>query len=285
MCAHGERGTLNRRSGIIAVLSVAVPAMLALSACDGADQVASDQSLRVVSYNIRHGRGMDDSLQLPRTIATLRALNADIVALQEVDERVERSGSVDEAAALGEALGMHHAFGAFMPYQGGRYGLAILSRHAIVESREVRLPDGNEPRVALAVRVRLADGREAEVVNVHFDWVEDDSFRFAQATELTRVLDTLSLPYLLLGDFNDLPPSRTLALFRDRGREVAKPADAHFTFPAEQPVKEIDYVFTSPAAAWCHDSARVVPEPLASDHRPVLAMVTLRHTSGCPPPP
>lgn len=258
------------------MLSLVLPAVLILGACDG----ERDQQLQVVSYNIRHGRGLDDSLDLSRSIAALRALDADIVALQEVDDRVLRSGSVDEPAAMGSALGMHHAFGSFMPYQGGRYGLAILSRHPIVESREIRLPDGHEPRVALAARIRLPDGRAIEVVNVHFDWVEDDGFRFAQATELVRFLDTLSVPFILLGDFNDLPPSRTIALFRERAHEVAKPADAHFTFPAGVPVKEIDYIFVAPADAWRTKGAHVVDEAAASDHRPVRAILALLRPDG-----
>lgn len=254
----------------------ALVALAVLATVGGACAPADPEALRVVSYNIRHGRGSDDSLDLARTAATLRALDADLVGLQEVDDRVARSGSVDEAATLGSALGLHHAFGAFMDYQGGRYGLAILSRHPVVAQQAARLPDGNEPRVALFARVRLPDGREVMVVNVHFDWVEDDAFRFAQATALAAHLDTLSLPYVLLGDFNDLPASRTLALFRDRAQEVAKADGARLTFPAPQPVKEIDYVFVAPGAAWARHGATTIDERVASDHRPVLAVLGLQ---------
>ncbi|HUG27420.1 MAG TPA: endonuclease/exonuclease/phosphatase family protein, partial [Gemmatimonadales bacterium] len=99
-------------------------------------------TLRVVSYNIRHGRGMDGEVNLERTAAVLRQLTPDIVALQEVDNRVTRSGGEDQAAVLGGLLGMEHAFGSFMDYQGGQYGMAILSRHPIVRVDPVRLPEG-----------------------------------------------------------------------------------------------------------------------------------------------
>lgn len=226
---------------------------------------------RVVSYNIRHGRGTDERVDLDRTAAVLRALAPDVVGLQEVDRVVQRSGGIDEAAHLGRALGMAHAFGAFMPYQGGEYGLAILSRHPIVRATPIRLPDGNEPRVALAATIVPAPGDTVVVVNVHFDWVDDDSFRFTQATALTQVLDTLRHPYLLLGDFNDEPGSRTLALFHARAMEVAKPATDRFTFSSTAPVKEIDFVFAAPRDRWRALGARVITEPLASDHRPVVA--------------
>jgi endonuclease/exonuclease/phosphatase family metal-dependent hydrolase len=231
--------------------------------------------LRVVSYNIRHGRGMDSEVNLERTAAVLRQLSPDIVGLQEVDNRVTRSGGEDQAAVLGGLLGMEHAFGAFMDYQGGQYGMAILSRYPIVRVDPVRLPEGNEPRIALAVELALPGGARVMVVNVHFDWVGDDGFRFAQAEHLAAYLDALTLPYLLVGDFNDEPPSRTLGVFRTRAVEVAKPGGAGFTFPAAEPEREIDYLFAGPGAAWAVGAGEVVPEREASDHRPVLGMVTL----------
>lgn len=233
-------------------------------------------TVRVVSYNIKHGRGNDNVVNIPRTAAVLRALAPDIVGLQEVDRLAERSGKVDEALVLGQSLGLHHAFGRFMDFQGGAYGMGVLSRFPITQSREVRLPDGNEPRVALAVDVRLPDERLLTIVNVHFDWVQDDGFRFAQAQKLTEFLDSVTNPYILLGDFNDEPGSRTLGLFTARADEAIKPRTDHFTFSSTDPVKEIDFIFMAPRAAWTTGEVRVIDEKLASDHRPLLGVVTLR---------
>lgn len=246
--------------------------LVAVLGCQPADPV----TLRVVTYNIRHGRGMDGEVNLERTAAVLRQLTPDIVALQEVDNRVTRSGGEDQAAVLGGLLGMHHPFGAFMDYQGGQYGMAILSRHPIIRVDPVRLPDGNEPRIALAVELEIPGGARVMVVNVHFDWVSDDGFRFAQASHLSSYLDALTMPYLLLGDFNDEPASRTLDLFRRRAVEAAKPPGAGFTFPSGEPEKEIDYLFAAPAAAWDVGAAAVIAEREASDHRPVVGVVTLK---------
>ena len=95
------------------------------------------------------------------------------------------------------------------------------------------------------------------------------------ATALTRYLDALKTPYVLLGDFNDEPASRTLALFKSRAVEARKPDGDHFTFSSTEPTKEIDFIFTAPAAAWRAHEVRVISEPLASDHRPVLAVLEL----------
>lgn len=246
------------------------------------EYTAAPETWRVVSYNIRHGRGSDDRVDLQRTAAVLRVLDPDVVALQEVDEGVTRSGGEDQAARLGELLGMHHVFGAFMDYQGGRYGMAVLSRCAIRRVEAVPLPDGNEPRVALAVELERpsGDGEPLTVVNVHFDWVQDDGYRYAQARELARYLDGLAGPLILIGDFNDHPDSRTLGLFRGRALEAAKPAARRATFPAHAPAREIDYLFVAPAGAWEIAEVDVIPETAASDHRPVLAELRLMRTEA-----
>lgn len=218
---------------------------------------------------------MDNVVDLERTAGVLRALQPDIVALQEVDNRVMRSGGADQAAVLGGLLGMEHAFGAFMDYQGGQYGMAILSRHPIGDVVAVPLPEGNEPRVALSAEVTLPDGRRVRVVNVHFDWVQNDSFRYAQAEAVAAYLSGREIPHILTGDLNDEPGSRTVALFQERLVEARKPAEARFTFSSTEPRKEIDYIFAAPAGAWEVGGAEVIPEEVASDHRPVVATLRL----------
>jgi endonuclease/exonuclease/phosphatase family metal-dependent hydrolase len=244
---------------------------------------------RVVTYNIRHGRGMDGRVDLARTAAVLGRFSPDVVGLQEVDHVVVRSGGVDQAGTLAAMLSTpddrwHAAFGEFMPLQGGRYGMAILSRFPIERSWSIPLPTGNEPRIALAARVVPTAGEPFTVVNVHFDWVDDDAFRFAQASRLAAVLRGMETPYVLLGDFNDQPGSRTLGLFREIAREAEKvdaagqPAKGRdrLTFSSDKPEIEIDFIFLGPAGAWEPTTSRVEEEPMASDHRPVVAEVKRR---------
>ncbi|QDU83166.1 hypothetical protein Pla163_02630 [Planctomycetes bacterium Pla163] len=233
-------------------------------------------TLRAATYNVRHGEGSDGVLDLVRTADVLRELEADFVGLQEVDLGVARTNGVNQPLALADALGMHPAFGSFMDYQGGRYGMAILSKHPLVDTYALRLPDGNEPRVALIAEARLPDDSTVLVVNVHFDWVDDDGFRFAQARALAEHLAELDRPFVLLGDFNDGPDSRTLALFRELATEADKPDAARSTWPADEPRVEIDFVFAGPPAAWNVGPARVVDESVASDHRPVVAELVRR---------
>lgn len=251
------------------------------SADDGAarNEPSSSVPLRIVTYNIRHARGMDGAVDLARTADVLRSLTPDVVALQEVDDRAARSGGVDQAAELGQRLGMHAAFGSFMDFQGGRYGMAILSRYPLAEVDPLRLPDGHEPRVALVAHVRLSNDEILTVVNVHFDWVDDDTFRFTQAQAVVEYLRGLQNPFVLLGDFNDQPGSRTHRLFSELAREAVKPERDRFTFSSTDPTVEIDAIFTAPVSRWTHGDVRVHDEPVASDHRPVSAFLLL-HPAG-----
>lgn len=240
------------------------------------DRLPRDEvPLRLATYNIRHGEGNDHRVDLERTAAVLDELKPDFVGLQEVDLGAGRSGSVNQPRELGRTLGMHAAFGAFMDFQNGRYGMAILSKHPLTDVRALRLPDGNEPRVALFATARLPDDRLVTIVNVHFDWVDDDRFRFAQAHALADELRRLDRPFVLLGDFNDTPESRTIELFREWAIEADKPQDDSFTFSAQRPVQEIDFVLFDRKANWQIDSVRVIDEPMASDHRPVLVEARL----------
>ncbi len=251
-------------------LVLLVAALLAATPAPRVDDIT------VATYNIRHGRGNDQVVDLDRTAAAIRAFDADVVALQEVDRSVLRSGSADQPGVLGAALGMHHAFGAFFPYQGGEYGLAILSRFPIRREHALRLPDGNEPRVALLAELELPSGARVLVVNVHFDWVADDTLRFKQVDALGAVLDTVSLPTILLGDFNDVPGSRTITRWASTFEVLTKPEADRFTFSATTPTKEIDHIMVKPASAWEGRSAVVVADSVTSDHRAVVARIRLR---------
>lgn len=237
--------------------------------------LSTETTLRTVSYNILHGVGMDKKLSVIRTAKRIHDLQPDIVGLAEVDLNCRRSGSVNQPRELGQALGMYSAFRKFMDHDGGEYGMGILSKFPIVEVTSLELPPGGEPRVALMAEVLLPNDERVLVVHVHFDWIDGDTVRFAQAQKLQQHLQTVKLPIVLLGDFNDQPGSRTLELFEDY-LEAEKPEGDHLTWPADEPEMEIDFVFAAPADRWSVKGTYVVPEEVVSDHRPVFTELTLK---------
>ncbi|HEX9698842.1 MAG TPA: endonuclease/exonuclease/phosphatase family protein [Acidobacteriota bacterium] len=243
----------------------------------GGGVVANPQEpvrLRILAYNVHHGAGNDEVLDLERIAALIRSLEPDLVALQEIDERTERTGGVDQAARLGELTGMEPVFGPFMDYQGGRYGMAVLSKLAFTEPINHRLPPGPEPRTSLAIRARLpGDAGELVFAGIHFYRTEEE--RMAQARRLLEVLEGESALVILAGDFNSTPGSPVMELI---GETFAIPAkgDDHLTFPSDAPAREIDFIAYRPAARFTVIEQRVIDEPVASDHRPLLLVVELR---------
>ena len=225
----------------------------------------------VVAYNIKHGRGMGGKLDLKRTAETIRKLLPDVVALQEVDNRCKRSGGVDQAAWLGEKLGMHHAFGKFMNYGGGEYGMAMLSKYPIIRSEAHRLPDGAEPRCALEIEIEI-NGKRASFVSIHLDWTKE-TLRVAQAKALIEKLSDRAHPVFLVGDFNAGRDSETLAVLSAHWTALKKMEEKE-TFPSDGPKVEIDFILVPKESEWEKRECEVIEEPLTSDHCPVMTVLS-----------
>lgn len=240
----------------------------------GDEYVAGTDTLRIVAYNIHHGAGMDEVIDLDRIARLIVSLQPDLVALQEVDSVVERTRNVDQASVLSDLTELTAHFGAFMPYQGGHYGMAVLSRWPIVSVTNHRLPDGEEPRAALAVRVRSPKtGRELDFVGIHL--YRSEAERLAQAERLMEVYRREPRPSILAGDFNSQPGSVVLDSLKTMWYFVEKGSD-RFTFPSTGPEREIDFVAYRPVSAFVVGRQRVLDEPVISDHRPLFVELVWR---------
>ncbi|MFT7680100.1 MAG: endonuclease/exonuclease/phosphatase family metal-dependent hydrolase [Planctomycetota bacterium] len=244
--------------------------LLLLAACQ-VGQGTPASPLRILAYNIRHGAGMDDKLDLERAAQLIRSHDPDIVTLQEIDNSCTRTGGVDQAAWLGEACGLHSAFGAFMPYQGGEYGMAVLSRYPILKVHNLRLPDGSEPRIALGIEVLTPQG-PVTVVSIHLYRTEAE--RLAQAETLMDYYRDWDHPVVLAGDFNSQPGTAVMQRLAEDFTEIPCSGN-HFTFPADAPERQIDYCLVRPGSRMHAGSMRVIDEPLISDHRPLLIELSL----------
>ncbi|MEC8251916.1 MAG: endonuclease/exonuclease/phosphatase family protein [Planctomycetota bacterium] len=249
---------------------LAVALTLLLLGCQAGPAGAA--SLRVVTWNIHHARGLDDRVDVARIAAELEALDADFVLLQEVDVGVRRSGGVDIPAELAAALGMHAAFEKNIPYQGGEYGNAILSRWPITSraNRRYQMLRRDEQRGLLTVTVHSPHGALA-IGCTHIDSRTDDAERMKNVPEILETVAQREL-FAVGGDFNDLPDSRVHRALSealiDCWREAGAGTDGG-SYPAAAPIKRIDWLLRAPRSGWRASSARVVPTD-ASDHRAVL---------------
>ncbi len=241
----------------------------------GAGQAA--HSLRVVTYNIRYGRGLDGVVDLERLARTVSDLAPDIVVLQEVDRNNPRSGLVDQAQWLGRRLGMAVAYGPNLNLGWTQYGNAILSRFPILEAENAALPGRWEPRGLLRATVELPGGDRLAVYTTHLGLQRQE--RAHQVAALLALLPAGS-PLVLAGDFNSRPDEPWLQAVADRL------VDAHavagdgpgYTFPSGAPSARIDHVFVSEPFS-VTAAGPVVSD--ASDHLPVVADLVLpRGTAG-----
>lgn len=247
--------------------------------------------LRVLSYNIHHGEGLDGKLDLERIAGVIKAAKPDLVSLQEVDRGATRTGKADQLAKLAELTGMKSAFGQAMAYDGGGYGIGILSRFEIGATRTVPLPGApkEEPRCLLLADVSVPDdSRPGKVRQVRFGATHlnhrNAAERLAQAKHMLTAVPA-DIPAIIAGDLNAVPESPEIRALTEKYLDAtARPLPARadpraeerlLTWPADRPRSKIDYVLPGPAAAWRAIEAVVIPEAVASDHRPVLAVIEL----------
>lgn len=243
--------------------------------------------LRVATYNIHAGAGMDNVFDLDRQTAQLRALDADVIGLQEVDVHWDtRSQWRDVAAELAERLDMQVSFAPIYsldPTTPGaprrEYGVAVLSRYRIVSAENhditrlsTQVPDPvPAPAPGFGEVVVQVKGVPVHVYVTHLDYRPDPSVRMAQVADTRRIMAEDRGRKVLLGDFNAEPGAPELAPLWN---ELADADPGAPTFPALDPVKRIDFVAVSKDGVRVRDAA--VAETLASDHRPVVADLLLR---------
>lgn len=251
--------------------------------------------MRVATFNILHGRSPGDGrVDLERYGDAVRTLDADVLALQEVDRNLPRSAHADLTAVAAEAMGaVEHRFVAALSGSPGAtwigatgeeqpdsagYGIALLSRYPVTGWEVVRLPGvptpvpmwfrgsrrpvlvRDEPRVAVAATIRTPHG-VITVVNTHLSFIKWWNGR--QLHNLVTAVQAAVRPLLLVGDLN-LGPARAQALTGMR------PLATHRTFPRRVPFEQIDHILADGDLEVRHSEAQELP---LSDHRALVVEV------------
>lgn len=164
-------------------------------------------TIRVATFNMAAARVSS----LTEIAKAIKALNADVVAIQEVDVLTDRSGNVDQPKKLAELTGLNIEFGRAIDFDGGQYGLAIASKYPILKTEVTQLPSGNrEQRIVFEAHIDVPGfNAPITVFNAHLDTKEDPTMRVGQVRELNdTAIDTRGIK-ILLGDMNDVPESVT----------------------------------------------------------------------------
>ena len=236
--------------------------------------------LRVLCYNIHYGQGTDGKYDVERLAEVINAAKPDLVALQEVDVGVRRSGRVHQARRLGELTGMAVRYGPTQHYQGGLYGNAVLAKLPILDVAIHPLPYTEStpelvtyPRGAIAVTVRHDQFGPLVFISTHFqhNLAED---RLAQAKQINHLFAGDDHSAILAGDMNAVPDSEPIAELLTKWSNATDEENSP-SAPSTKPTSRIDYIFYRPSQQFRLIHAEVIDESIASDHRPVLAVLEL----------
>jgi endonuclease/exonuclease/phosphatase family metal-dependent hydrolase len=218
--------------------------------------------LRVATYNIRHGEGMDGRVDLARTAHVIGALKADVVALQEVDRGWERSGKVDQVAELERMTGLHIRFWPTVVREdGAEYGIAVAGP-ALLEASFEMLPriGTEEPRGVIRIE---APG--VTLLATHLSRAR--KARAVQTDRLGAMASSVG-PVVVMGDLNQA--RRYLRPLHEAG--LHEGAARLRTLPSTRPRRQVDHVLAGGGArvttAW-------TPRTTASDHCPLVAVVEI----------
>jgi endonuclease/exonuclease/phosphatase family metal-dependent hydrolase len=169
---------------------------------------------------------------------------------------------------------MHAEFGKAIDYEGGTYGLAVLSRWPIVSADTQPLPNapGREPRIALTVRVKPFDhGPVVQFTNTHLDQGREPENRHAQVTSLNELLGHGTGPSILAGDMNARRETDAMQILEGEWMNTSL-LDADPTMVV-RPRSRGDHILVRPAESWRVVDWQVIDESVTSDHRPILAVL------------
>lgn len=233
-------------------------------------QAKKVRKVRLTSYNIQHGAGMDGKVDYVRQARILKKAHADVAAIQEVDSVTKRNGGLYALEEIGRKAKMHSTFAPAIKFQGGKYGIGILSKKRPLSVHRIPLPGREEPRMLV-----VAEFKDYVVACTHLSLTDED--RLASVPLIVEEARKWNKPFVIMGDLNDEPGS---LFYKEMEKDFLFLNPSYDkTFPADAPNICIDHVAIlkptiSPDFTLSYYRTWVGEEPY-SDHRPLHAVVGL----------
>lgn len=228
-------------------------------------------TLNVLSYNVRNCTGMDGKRDIARVAKVIESTAADVAGIQEVDSVTGRSKGAYILGDLASECLYRPVFAPAIDYDGGKYGIGILSKERPISVTRIALP-GREEQRALVV----AEFENYRLANTHLSLTPDDALASVAIIEGYAKANN-DKPFIITGDWNTKPGEPALEAMKEAGFAIVS-GEENATWPADNPTDCIDYVAVyrpddhGVACIGC----QVLNEPMASDHRPLLVKLKLK---------
>lgn len=196
---------------------------------------AEAQKLRIMSYNVKNGGGLDGIKDIKRCGQLVRETQPDVVAVQELDSCSTRN-KFYVLGRMAEAAGGYHAYyGPTIPYKGGKYGIGVLTKEPALSTEFHSLPCPKEPRGLLVVELE-----KYYILCTHLSLSEP--YRVESVAIIKEVISKLkNKPVFIAGDMNARPGSAPIIAFKEFAQLLSD--DTKYTFPSTGPRVCIDYIF------------------------------------------
>ena len=235
------------------------------------DSPASERKneLTILTYNVRNCKGLDNITDYQRVADVIKRIDPNIVALQELDSATQRSNGIVVLNELAKLTNMYPVFGSSIAFQGGKYGIGILSKEKPRQWRSVPLPGREEKRSLLIV-----DLKNLTICCSHFSLNSED--RLESARIINDLFTNAAKPVILAGDLNATPESEVIGKLEDKWIMLNDPTAP--TIPADNPRRCIDYIFVlkNPKENLALTETKVVQESVASDHLPLWVRLKIK---------
>lgn len=273
-----------KKNQLLGILGVSIFFMLSCAEKTRVAKTVNKETavIKVMTYNVHHCNPPANVgvIDLDAIAAVINALKPDVVGLQEIDVNTLRSGKeLNQAKELAAKTNMNFYFGKAIDYQGGAYGVAILSKYAISEAKVYPLSSDPstkaEPRILLTLKIVLPSGKTIRFGNTHLDATSNPKNREIQIREINAIASKEVLPFVITGDFNAASGSEAItAMDKVFTRTCINCAP---TIPADQPKKCIDFIGFTKGSPFNVLTHQVLSETEASDHLPVVATLEFKH--------
>ncbi|RRD62448.1 endonuclease/exonuclease/phosphatase family protein [Tannerella forsythia] len=221
------------------------------------------EKVRILSYNIRNARGTDDIVDYDRVAGVINRVAANCVAIQELDSATRRSNGDIVLDEIARRTRMYAVFNSSIKYDGGKYGIGILTKEKPIRKEAISLPGREEERSLLLVEMN-----DYVICCTHWSLSREDRMASVELVN-ELVAKYTDKPVFLAGDLNAEPKDQEIQKLKLTWQILNN--EKEYTYPSINPTKCIDYIMIKKNFPYPYQvlQSKVECEPLASDHSPI----------------